>query len=59
VAWSGDQHVVKAFAAQGTDEPFRDRVRAGCPDRGADDRHVGAGKDRVERGGELAVPVAD
>jgi hypothetical protein len=26
---------------------------------GADDADVGAGEDRVERGGELAVPVAD
>ena len=59
VAWSGDQHVVQAFAAQGTDEPFRDRVRPGCPDRGADDPDVDTGEDRVERGGEFAVPVAD
>ena len=40
-------------------KPFRDRVRPGCPDRGADDPDVGAGEDGVERGGELAVPVAD
>ena len=33
VALSGDQHVVEAFAAQRADEPFRDRVRPGCPDR--------------------------
>ena len=30
-----------------------------CPDRGADDADIGTGEDRVERGGELAVPVAD
>src|SRR5687768_17544500 len=59
VAWSGDQEVVEAFPAQRADEAFRDCVRAGCPDRGADDADVGAGEDRVERGGELAVPVAD
>ena len=59
MAWSGDQEVVEAFPAQGADEPFRDRIRAGCPDRGADDPHVGAGEDGVEGGGELAVPVAD
>jgi hypothetical protein len=58
VAWSGDQNVVEAFAAQGADEPFRDRIRAGRPDRGADDPDVGTGEDRVEGGGELAVPVA-
>ena len=59
MAWSGDQEVVEAFPAQGADEAFRDRVRAGCPDRRADDPDVGAGEDGVERGGELAVPVAD
>jgi hypothetical protein len=26
VAWSGDQEVVEAFAAQGADEAFRHRV---------------------------------
>ena len=31
----------------------------GCPNRGADDADVGGGKDGVERGGELAVPVSD
>jgi hypothetical protein len=45
VAWSGDQEVVEAFPAQGADEAFRDRIRAGCPDRGADDPDVGAGED--------------
>ena len=59
VAWSDDQEVVEAFPAQGADGAFRDRIRAGCPDRGADDPQVGAGEDGVERGGELAVSVAD
>src|ERR687889_1824159 len=59
VAWSGDQKVVEAFPAQCPDEPFRNRVRPGRSDRGADDPQVGAGEDGVERGGELAVPVAD
>jgi len=59
VAWSGDQEVVEAFLAQGADEAFRDRVRPWCPYRGADDPDVGTGEDRVEGGGELAVPVAD
>ena len=48
VAWPGDQEVVEAFAAQGADEAFGDRVRSGCPDRGADDLDVGAGEDGVE-----------
>jgi hypothetical protein len=43
VARSGDQKVVEAFAAQGGDEAFRDGVRPGCLDRGADDPDVGAG----------------
>ena len=59
VAGSDDQEVVEAFAAQGADEAFRDRIRPGCPDRGVDDADVGAGEHGVERGGELAVPVAD
>ena len=59
VAWSGDQKVVEAFPAQGADEPFRDRVRPRCPDWGANDADVGTGEHGVERGGELAVPVAD
>src|SRR5919112_1642578 len=57
VAWSGDQEVVEAFPSQCPDEPFRNRVRPGRSDRGADDPQVGAGEDGVERGGELAVPV--
>ena len=31
MSWSGDQEMVEAFPAQGADEAFRDRVRAGCP----------------------------
>jgi hypothetical protein len=59
VAPSGDQHVVEAFAAQRPDEALCDRVRARRPDWGADDADVGAGEDRVEAGGELAVSIAD
>src|SRR5919107_2312817 len=59
MAWPGDQEVVKAFPSHGSDEAFRDRVRPGCPDRGADDPDIGAGEHSVERGGALAVPVTD
>jgi hypothetical protein len=59
VAWSGDQKVIEAFPAQCADEAFRNRVRPGRLDGGADDPDVGTGEDRVERGGDLAVPVAD
>jgi hypothetical protein len=38
VAWSGDQHVVQAFAAQRADEALGDRVRARCPDWGVTSR---------------------
>ena len=53
VAWSGDQQVVEAFAAQGADEALGDGVRPRCPDWGADDADVGAGEDRVEGGVDL------
>ena len=56
---SGDQEMIEAFTAQTADEAFRDRVRSRCPHGGADDADVRAGEDRVEGGGELAVPVAD
>jgi hypothetical protein len=51
MAWSGDQDVVEAFAAQGADEAFGDAVGSRCPDRGAEDADVGAGEHRVEGGG--------
>ena len=59
MTWSGDQEVVGTFSAQGADEAFRDRVRSGRSDRGADDPDIGTNEDCVERGGEFAVPVAD
>jgi len=59
VALSGDQELVEAFPAERADEAFRDRVRTGRPDRGADDPDVSACEDRVEGGGELAVPITD
>ena len=59
VALSADQEEVEAFAPQGANEAFRDRVRARCSYRGADDADGGAGEYRVEGSGELAVSVAD
>jgi hypothetical protein len=58
VAWSRSVGG-RAFSAQSADEPFRDRIRPRCPDRGADDADVDAGVYGVEGGGELAIPVAD
>jgi hypothetical protein len=52
VAWSGDQQVVEAFAAQRADEAFGDRVRPRCPDWGVEDGDVGAG----EHGVDWSVP---
>jgi len=34
-------------------------VGPGCPHGAAEDTDVGVGEDRVDGGGELAVPVAD
>src|SRR6476619_6525221 len=45
VAWSGDQKVVEAFAAQCAGEALRYGVRARCPDGGAEDGDVCAGED--------------
>jgi hypothetical protein len=59
MALSGDEDVVEAFPAQCSDEAFHDRVRPRRPDRGADDPDIGTGEDRVERGGELTIPVTD
>ena len=59
VAWSSDQDVVEAFPAERADEALHDGIRPRCPYRSADDPYVGTGEDRVEGGGELAVPVAD
>jgi hypothetical protein len=59
VARPGDQEMVEAFAAQGADEPFRDRIRPWRSDWCVDDADVGAGEDGVKGGGEPAVPVAN
>jgi hypothetical protein len=54
-----DQHVVKALAAQRAHEPFRVGVRPRRPGWRPDHSRAVTGEDVVERGGELAVPVAD
>jgi hypothetical protein len=59
VAWSGDQKLIEAFAAQGADSAFRDGVRSRCTDRSADDADVSARENRVEGGGKLGISVAD
>jgi hypothetical protein len=59
VAWSGDQHMVEAFAAQRADEALGDRVGARRLDWGAEDADVGAGEHGVDGVGELGIAVAD
>ena len=54
-----DQRLVEQFPAEGADPPLRDRVRPRSPHRDADDTDRFGGEDRVKRGGELGVPVAD
>ena len=50
--------VIEAFPAQSADAAFGDRVGPGCPHGAAEDTDASVGEDRVEGGGELAVPVA-
>ena len=54
-----DQQVVEALAPHRPDPPLGDRVRRRRPVRRAHDRDALAAEDRVERRGELGVPVAD
>ncbi|HXZ73150.1 MAG TPA: hypothetical protein VEH31_20055 [Streptosporangiaceae bacterium] len=59
VLFASDQHPVQALAA-GTGYPaLRDRVRTRRLDRSPDHPHADGGEDRVERRGELGIPVAD
>jgi hypothetical protein len=54
-----DQHPVQALAPGAGYPPLRDRVRPWRPDRGPDDPHADRSEHRVERSGELGVPVTD
>ena len=53
-----DQDVVEALLAHGPHEPLREGIRPRCPDRGSDDPDALGPKHRIERSGELGVPVA-
>jgi hypothetical protein len=59
VPFAGDQHPVRALAADTGDPAFRDRVRARRLDRRLDDPDTGCGKHGVESRGELGAPVPD
>jgi glucose-6-phosphate 1-dehydrogenase len=59
VPFAGDQYPVQALAAGAARPAFGDRLRARRPDRCLDDPQPGRGEHRVERRGELGVPVPD
>ena len=59
VPLAGDQHPVQALTACAGNPAFRDRVRTRRLHRRLDDPHADRGEDRVERRGELGIPVAD
>src|SRR6266508_2902117 len=51
VTFTGDEHPVGAFAADGADPALSVRVRAGRPRRGVEHVDALAGEHRIERGG--------
>ncbi len=59
VPFAGDQHPVQALAAGAGDPPFGDRVRPRRPHGGLDGPHADRGEHRIERCGELGIPVMD
>ena len=59
VPFAGDQHLVQALAAGTGDPAFGYRVRPRRPDGRLDNLHADRGEHRVERRGELRIPVAD
>jgi hypothetical protein len=59
VAFTDNQHSVRAFGANCADEPLSDRVHPWCLRCGFDGGHVYGGEHGVEYGGELGVPVPD
>jgi len=54
-----DQYPVEQFAADSSNPSFGDRVRLGCPHRGAQDANTLAREHGIENAGERAVPVPD
>ena len=54
-----DQDPVEQLAVAAAHESLADRVRTGRPDRDLDDTRASAGKDGIEGGGGLGVPIPD
>ena len=59
VPFVDDQQPIQALPPGRAHPPFRERVRTRRPRWGEQDPQALAGEDRVERAGELGVPVAD
>jgi hypothetical protein len=59
VARSGDEDAVEAFAAQGADPAFGDRVGSWRPGWRLDDADVGGVEHGVDGAGERGVAVSD
>jgi hypothetical protein len=56
---SQDQHPVQHLPPNGPDPPLRVGIRLRCPHRRAQHLDSLGGEDRVDRGGELRVPITD
>ena len=56
---SEDEHPVQHLTPNGADPPLRVGIRPGCPHRRAQHLDPLGGKDRIERGCELGIPVAE
>jgi hypothetical protein len=56
---SEDDHPVKQLTANGADPPLRVGVRPWCPHRRSQHLESLGSKDRIERSGELRIPIAD
>ncbi len=56
---SEDEHPVQHLASNGAHPPLRVGVRPRRPHRRDEHLHRLGGKDRIERGGELGIPVAE
>jgi hypothetical protein len=54
-----DQHPVEHLAANGADPPLRVGIRPRRPHRRAQHLDALGGKHRIERGGELGIPIPD
>jgi hypothetical protein len=54
-----DQHPIQHLTADGTHPPLRVGIRLWCPHRRGQHLDRLGGKDPVERGGELGIPIAN